>query len=673
VRWLVVCSLLLATLVLPQPVTAALMDDDEDVTLHLSCRSDNDCVLTPTPIGEESVGGQTTATLFQPETVVFEFNADPGQNHVALLPERLTAFELDVRQQTESGGLLRPEVDVRIVLGPSVNEWNFPADILPSGASYEPHTLDDASLNLDNGRVVWVDEPIRIILTITLDRPGSWALNMRGASFLTIEVPWSVDADAQNVDEPSSSTEPVDTDFEDVHRGALVGADRDCWRFNVEEHEVLRLMITWYEVPIELEQPHGVPEFVNDVGRRAPSPEVIAESDGLSTQITYRWRALDPGVYSLCMTGSSDRFQAYAWSGVFGYESLGPTDPTGFEGQSFYPAGAGRVDAVSDAVDLERQGYTGLFIALVLTTVLLAMSMRPTTSMRWRYGGLVPGVLLLLVGGILHPLVAIGNEVQGSEEVDFDDLVEMRLQQLWDVSAPGVPEQTLVTHTGATWGLLDGERLNLRLEVERAVPTEDGRWQLIVPELEQFRMDQAIFGQVGRAASWTSDGMLEDQTVRFVLLAGRSLLLDFMMLEAMLVVDERPASSVVHINTDMVATQAAGSPTAPAWSTRPGTVSDAEWVTLQQSLFPERISISLCDCDLDLMDVQLLESDGFEVGDVPGGWGIASAQGLTPYAGLMTWLGVGVAFLAVGVERRRWMNAKAMAAGFGADPEHGWL
>jgi len=38
------------------------MDDDEDVTLHLSCRSDNDCVLTPTPVGEESVGGQTTAT-----------------------------------------------------------------------------------------------------------------------------------------------------------------------------------------------------------------------------------------------------------------------------------------------------------------------------------------------------------------------------------------------------------------------------------------------------------------------------------------------------------------------------------------------------------------------------------------------------------------------------------
>ena len=228
--------------------------------------------------------------------------------------------------------------------------------------------------------------------------------------------------------------------------------------------------------------------------------------------------------------------------------------------------GAGSVEAAGDAVSLERQGYGGLFMAVMFSAVLLVLSIRPTTSMRWRYGGLVPGMVLLLVGGILHPLVAIGNEVQGSDQIDFEDLVDMRLQQLWDVAAPGVPEQTLVTHTGATWGLLNGERLTLRLEVEQAVPTEDGRWQLVVPQLENFRMDQAIFGQVGRAASYTSDGMLEDQTVRFVLLAGRSLLLDFMMLEALLVVDERPTSSVVHIDTEMVATKAAGSPTAPAWS-----------------------------------------------------------------------------------------------------------
>ena len=672
-RWLVVCSLLLATLAVPQPVTAALVVGEGTETLHFSCRSDNDCVLTPTPVGEEFVGGQTTATSFQPETVVFEFNADPGQHHVALLPEQLTALELDVRQQTESGGLLRPEVDVRLILGPSVNEWNFPADLIPTGATFEPFTLEDEPLNLDSGRVVWVDDPVRVILTITLDRPGNWALNMRGASFLDIDVPWSVNPDAQNVDEPSSSTEPVNTDFEDVHRGALVGADRDCWRFEVEEHEILRLMVTWYEVPIELEQPHGVPDFVNEVGRRAPSPEVIAESDGSSTQITYRWRALDPDAYSLCMGGSPDRFQAYAWSGVFGYESLGPTDPTGFDGQSFYPEGAGSVEAAGDAVALERQGYSGLFMAVMFSAVLLVLSIRPTTSMRWRYGGLVPGMVLLLVGGILHPLVAIGNEVQGSNQIDFEDLVEMRLQQLWDVSAPGVPEQTLVTHTGATWGLLSGERLTLRLEVEQAVPTEDGRWQLVVPQLENFRMDQAIFSQVGRAASFTSDGMLEDQTVRFVLLAGRSLLLDFMMLEAMLVVDERPTSSVVHIDTEMVATKAAGSPTAPAWSTRPDAVSDAEWVTLQQSLFPERISITLCDCDLDLMDVRLLESEGFEVDDVPVGWGIASAQGLTPYAGHLTLLGISVAFLAVVVEQRRWVKAKTMAAEYGMANENGWM
>ena len=102
-------------------------------------------------------------------------------------------------------------------------------------------------------------------------------------------------------------------------------------------------------------------------------------------------------------------------------------------------------------------------------------------------------------------------------------------------------------------------------------------------------------------------------------------------------------------------------------------MSDAEWVTLQQSLFPERISITLCDCDLDLMDVRLLESEGFEVDDVPVGWGIASAEGLTPYAGHLTLLGISVAFLAVVVEQRRWVKAKTMAAEYGMANENGWM
>ena len=60
----------------------------------------------------------------------------------------------------------------------------------------------------------------------------------------------------------------------------------------------------------------------------------------------------------------------------------------------------------------------------------------------------MPGVLLLVVGGVLNPAVAMFNQVQHPEEITVDELIDMRLQQLWDVSAEGVPEQTLATHTG---------------------------------------------------------------------------------------------------------------------------------------------------------------------------------------------------------------------------------
>ena len=57
---------------------------------------------------------------------------------------------------------------------------------------------------------------------------------MRGASFLKLDIPWSIDAEQADIDEPSSTTQPVETIFEDIHRGALVGADHDCWAFEVE-------------------------------------------------------------------------------------------------------------------------------------------------------------------------------------------------------------------------------------------------------------------------------------------------------------------------------------------------------------------------------------------------------------------------------------------------------
>jgi hypothetical protein len=663
-RLLLLLGVLMLSLGQPWALThasAGLTSGEGGGDLYLSCREDNDCVLTPTPIGEEVVSGQSSANTFQTETVTFEFEADPPQDHVALLPERIALMEIDFRHQTEAGSLFRPALDARLILGESVNDWSFAADVLPQTTA-SPYVLEDESLSLGEGRVLWEDEPLRLVLTFTLDRPGTWALNMRGASMLQFEVPWSIDLQTVDRDEPSSTTQPRSTNFEDLHRGALVGADHDCWAFEVETHEVLRLLVEWEQVPLELEQPHPVPDFITAAGRRAPAPEVLVDDDGSSVKMTYRWRALSTGDYTLCMHGSAEKVQPYVWSGIFGYESMGPTDPSGFGSASYYPQGAALLGDLNDPYTLHGQGLALLLLSLAMLGVFLLVALRPTTSYNLRFGMFIPGAVLLLLGGVLHPLWAMADEVQKEEEITLNTLIEMRLQQLWDVSADGVPDQTLSTHTGATWGMLDGETLRLKLTIEEAIPLEDGRWQLVVPELSSLRLDQAIFGQVAKGQTYQSDdGMLESQTVRFVLLAGRSLLLDLLMLEALLVVEDVPQSSVFHIETTMVETQAAGSFAAPAWGTRPESISAQEWVRLQGSLFPERISISLCDCDLDLLDVTFMASNGFDAGDLPQAWGLRNAVGLLPYGSVMMWSGLVLGATATTFEVQRASKAQRLA------------
>ena len=654
------------------PASAGLTDQDGGGELFFSCRADNDCVLTPTPVGEEQVSGQSTANTFQSETLTFEFEADPPQDHVAVLPDMLASMEVDFKHQTEAGSLFRPALEIRLILGENVNTWSFDSSPIPN-ANAQPYTIENEQMSLSKGRVLWAEEQVKVLITVTLDQPGTWSFNMRGASSMLLEIPWSLNPSTANVDEPTSTTQPRSTSFEDVHRGALVGADHDCWAFEVETHEVLRLTVDWNQVLLELEQPHPVPELITAAGRLSPTPDVLVDDDGESKTFTYRWRALPTGDYTLCMHGSPEKLQSYVWSGLFGYESMGPTDPSGFESVSFYPQGAALIGDLDNPHKLSKQGFGLLLLSVLLLVIFLVVAWRPTTSYGLRFGVFVPGVILLMVGGVLHPLWAIADEVQHAEEITLDDLIEMRLQQLWDVSAEGVPDQTLYTHTGATWGMLPGETLRLKLDVNQAIPLGDGRYQLLIEELEDLRLDQAIFGQVAKGAEQQSQtGMLESQTVRFILLAGRSLLLDLMMLEALLVVDDMPSSSVFHINSEMVETQAAGSVAAPAWGTRPSAIDTSDWVRLQGSLFPERISISLCDCDLDLLDVTFQPSSGFDAGDVPPEWGLENAAGLLPYGGLLMWTGMLMGIAATSSEVRRFTAAQRLAEQFRMEHQGRW-
>ncbi len=658
---IVVLSVLLFSLCIPA-VQANLTESSSGEELFLSCIQDDECLLTPVASGEEVISNTVFASPAQPDTITFEFDMDPQQSHLALLPSTLKSMIIDLRFTGELSGANKPELEVSLILASSVTTWNFEAETLPSASTSNPYTLEDEELNLNGERLLWPEQTVRLRLTFVLDRPGTWELHLRGASSMVLEIPWSEDVDSRNSDEPSSDLEPRSTDFETIHYGALLENDRDCWSFAVEQHELLNIYFEWENVPVEIQQSRGLPDLIQPSGRLSPAPTVVIKENDDTTRITYRWRALPVGDYIFCIGGTAGKFQPYLWSGQFAFESLGPSNPVEFDGEALYPAGSALLGDETEALSLSESGFGLLFISFLALIFFILDSLRNSTSSLLRIGVFTPGVLLILVGGIFHPMWALADEVQKESEIQFDDLIDMRLQQLWDISYPGVPEQVLVTHSSSTWGMLDGDRLQLRLQVDEAVPLPDGRWQLIVPELQNFRIDQAIFSQVAMGGVQTSDqGMLEQQSVQFILLAGRSLFLDLLMLEAMMVVDEPPKSSVFHVDFEMVRVQATDSVSVPAWGTRPNSITANDWVLLQGALFPEQVSVSLCDCDFDLLDVRFIPSPGFDIGDIPPQIDIENASGLISYSSPVALLGIALCAFASRSESLRRKKAKALA------------
>jgi hypothetical protein len=649
-RCVVLLSLLFLTLL---PTGQSALVEEADVQ-HLSCVADNDCRLTTYPIGEETVGGQVQGTPFAPAEVVLEFIIDPAQDVLVLLPSVLDHVELDLRLDDDPTRLSWPTLDLRLVHGDGVTQWSLAPSMEGTGPAYVD---DDVALELDGRRVLWPGDDVRLLIGFSLDRPATWSLHLRGASSIEMNIVWSADPEAADVDEPSSRLEPVETEFEMAHDGALVGDDVDCYTFEVEAHEVLRVLMEWDLVPIELQQQSARPELILADGREAPTPEMQVVQDEERASVRYVWRALREGDTTLCLQGQADRFQAYVWAGMLSYEGIGPVDPGGFSGEGTYPEGGGQAPPAGEPMVLAEptSGVAAVGGVALLLLGLLDFTRR-TTSVLLRFGVTVPGLLLVLTAGVVHPLVAASSSVQQPGELTLEEVIDDRLAQLWDVAAPGIPESTMVLHAGATFGRLDGEVLRLRLDVTDAVPLEDGRFQLQAKGLDSLRLDEAIFGHVARAG-----GASSEHVQRFVLLAGRSLLLDLLMLEALLVVEDVPPNNVVHLNLAMTSTSPTGSVTAPAWGTRPSDIQSSAWSVLQNALLPERIAVSLCDCDLDLLDIRSVPADDLRASDLPRHEGVLASDGLLALPGwtLLT----GIVLVAGGwtMEAKRRRHAKALA------------
>ena len=128
---------------LPSPIGASITDAEDGGTLYFSCDSDDDCRMTPTPIGEEIITGSVQANPLMTESVAIEFEMFPGQTELALLPDTLDELFIDLRVQGDAIGLYTPEMEVRIILGTSVTTLQSEQNNIPSGAETGQRWVDE--------------------------------------------------------------------------------------------------------------------------------------------------------------------------------------------------------------------------------------------------------------------------------------------------------------------------------------------------------------------------------------------------------------------------------------------------------------------------------------------------------------------------------------------------
>ena len=645
------------------PASSSLTDQESGGTLYLSCDSDDNCQLTPVPTGEEIISGSVQANPLMTESIAIEFDMLPAQTELAVLPETLEELFIDLRVQGDAVGVYTPDMEVKLIIGSSVTDLESENSGLPSTGSGTGHRWEDAPLDLDNGRLLWPGDVVRARIVFTVDRPSTWELHLRGASFLKLDIAWSENVAAKDVDEPTSALQPRSTSLEDVHYGALVGDDTDCWSFNVESNEIMRILIQWEDVPLELQQSNGIHRLRTAGGLQVAAPEVITKAEGDEILTNYRWRALDPGDYVFCLNGQTDRFQPYIWSGVYAVESSGPTDASEFEGKVTYEAQFFDF-STGEEQELSQQSGVLLFPVIGFFIFFAGQFYRSTTSTRLRSFVFVPAIVLLFLSGIVSPLWTMADETQSDAEWSLEKLLDERVKQLWDVSSPATPEATMIEHVGATFGIRNGEDLSLWLNIESAYEREDGRWQLIIDGLHEIRIDELVFDQIYESQSRRITDGLDEQIVTFSIIATRALLLDLMMLEALLVVDEQPSNSIHHIDTAMISTSSFGSLSSPTWATRPAGIDDSSWKRLQTSLYPERITVTLCDCELDLLDLQVDYSNQFDAEDTPAFNALRTSGGIIPYAGIVATVSILVGLAVIVNEEQRRRKAKQLAEAY---------
>ena len=660
-------TILLMLIIFSPNVSAAIDSEDGGGELWFSCNDVNDCSLTEFHTGEESISGTVnSATPFSPSTVFIELPMTPSQTEIALIPEEIEELQIDLSYQDDLVGISRPDLEVTVIIAQSTTVIDFQGDSNPTDGIQGVYKVNNEPLDLGGDRLLWPNEEIRILLQFEVERPGTWQLNLRGASYMFLDIIWSEDVNSRDVDEPSSHSSPRQTELDTIHYGALVEDDWDCWSFDVDNHEIMTITIEWEEVPSEIEQNHGRPDLILPDNRLAPTPELETEVENGVTKSTWKWRALPVGEYDFCIGGKLNSFQPYKWVGLIAFESLGPTSPDGFDYSSWEWQGYGMKADQYGAEELS--GISGIMVLVLSFAILIGLMIEfrsETTSRAVRFGIFVPGVLVLITGGIVSPMWAIAGEMPSSDDMTLDELIDNRLDQIWHASHPNAPASSRALHVGSTFGMLDGEELSIRLVADSAWPLDDGRWQLHIPEFYELDFESKIFAKVAeKSDSSPVDDLLDSHSRSFILLAARTLMLDILMLEALLVVDDLPNSNIIKFETEMVESRKLGSIQEPAWGTRPVDVPEGRWRLMQENLYPNLVSIILLDGIKDDLEFRVRIDTEIDHNLMYSSNSVQPSEPLLESQYIWIISGISLVLLGIGIESKRRKNAKHLLRQF---------
>ena len=603
--------------------------------LNATCIDESTCQLTNSITGiNEIKNTESSASPLSPEIIRFEFIMSPPQSSHALIPITMDELVVDLVIEEDPGEYIRPDLNIILAIGPSTNEWLIEGQTETPFSSANEYRLEDQEIDLSSGRILSPNDVIQLTLSFEIDRPVTWKLGLSGSTYFDLPIQWSLNQQAVDIDEPSSFSEPKAIEVGDQINGALIEQDIDCFTFSVGERaSELRVDLSWSPMPSEIAITEITPILDTLNGQIQPSPSLRTTQEGDLIESVIIWNLEDRAQLRLCFYGEISRFGIYSWTAQEILPGTGAMEVSDFELDARWPTGTGWIGETSASEESSGIGGGSIIsigVGIIITGWILKMPIINPTSRKW---GIPFSMILIVIGSVTNPLAATISTLPDDTENSIEEWIENRLELV----AISIMEDDADMATGF-FGTEPGENFAVRLHIDAIHPTGDGRWQIQTDELNDIDLDRMIFDEMKRH---TLDS---NQQIMYILKAGRLLSLDLLLLEASLILKEKPIGELLHVDWVMTESTGEGSVSDRVWTTRPNSVDLNEWDDFTIRLLPELITVSYCDCGLDAIDLSIRTSVAHTSSITPTVSGISGAPSFPLFSGITLGLGFGLLF-----------------------------